>query len=152
MRRRTCNRGGRDGVPCTCEMGNLYRFSEPTVLLTLSRLGAAHGYQIAREAAPLCVTHAGLDNAAVYRTLRQLEAAGCVTSRWDTRSGGPARRVYALTALGSQHLSEWMQVMQGVVGAMTELLRQGRKVRRSRLLARPRGQGTRATPSGGARP
>lgn len=127
MRHRACHKGGRGGAPCTCEMGNLYRFCEPAVLLTLSRLGAAHGYQISQEVGPLSVTHAGIDNAAVYRTLRRLEAAGCVTSQWDTGSGGPARRVYALTLTGCQHLGEWMEVMDGIVASMTGLLRECRR-------------------------
>jgi PadR family transcriptional regulator PadR len=120
-------------------MGNLYRYSEPIVLLTLSRLGASHGYQITQEAGPLSVTHAGLDSAAIYRTLRRLEATGCVTSRWDTKSGGPARRVYALTPTGRRHLAEWMQVMDGVVASMTGLLREGRNRLNSGPLPTSRG-------------
>jgi len=134
MRRRTCHRGGGGELPCTCEMGNVYRFCEPAVLLTLSRLGAAHGYRIAQEASPLSVTHAGIDSAAVYRTLRRLEAARCVISRWDTSGGGPARRVYALTPLGHQHLAEWMQVMDGIAASMAALLREGRRSLKSNSL------------------
>jgi len=115
-------------------MGNLYRFCEPIVLLALSRLGAAHGYQVAQETSPLSVTHAGMDSAAVYRTLRRLEAAGCVISRWDTSGGGPARRVYTLTPLGYRHLAEWMQVMDGIVASMAGLLREGRRTLKSRSL------------------
>jgi len=107
-------------------MGNVYRFCEPIVLLILSRLGTAHGYQIAREAGPLSVTHAGLDSAAIYRTLRRLELTGCLTSSWDTHSGGPARRVYALTALGRQHLAEWVQVMDDIATSIGALLQKGR--------------------------
>ena len=103
-------------------MGNLYRFCEPIVLLTLARLGAAHGYQLASEAESRAVTHSGLDGAAVYRALRRLEANGHVTSRWDTAGTGPARRVYSLTASGSEHLAEWMQVMEEIRGALGTLL------------------------------
>jgi len=124
-RRGQCNRGGRG--PCTCEMGNLYRFCEPIVLLTLARLGTAHGYQISAEAAPFNVTHAGVDGAAVYRALRRLESSGCVTSTWDTSGGGPARRVYALTPRGWEHLDEWVQVMDGIVGSIGRLTKEGRR-------------------------
>ena len=132
MRRRACHRGGSQGVPCTCEMGNVYRFCEPIVLLILSRLGTAHGYQIAREAGPLSVTHAGLDSAAIYRSLRRLELAGCLTSSWDTDSGGPARRVYALTPLGRQHLAEWVQVMETIGASIGALVQEGRTSLKSR--------------------
>ncbi len=108
-------------------MGNLYRFCEPIVLLTLARLGEAHGYQLASEADSRAVTHSGLDGAAVYRVLRRLEANGHVTSRWDTAGSGPARRLYSLTPSGHQHLAEWVQVMEDVRGALGALLSESRK-------------------------
>ena len=109
-------------------MGNLYRFCEPIVLLTLARLGEAHGYQLASEAEDRAVTHSGLDGAAVYRALRRLEGNGHVTSRWDTAGAGPARRVYSLTASGYEHLAEWVQVMVEIRGALGTLLGEYRKV------------------------
>ena len=115
------------GRPCSCEMGNLYRFTEPIVLLVLARLGTAHGYQIAAEAEPLAVTHAGLDGAAIYRALRRLESTDCVTSGWDTSGGGPARRLYTLTDRGVEHLGEWVEVMERIASAVGSLVKQGRK-------------------------
>ncbi len=108
-------------------MGNLYRFTEPIVLLVLARLGTAHGYQIAAEAAPLAVTHAGIDGAAVYRTLRRLEATECVTSMWDTTGGGPARRLYTLTERGLEHLGEWAEVLGSISSSLGTILRESRR-------------------------
>jgi PadR family transcriptional regulator PadR len=119
------------GRPCSCEMGNLYRFTEPIVLLVLARLGTAHGYQIAAEAEPTAVTHAGLDGAAIYRALRRLESTGCVNSSWDTSGGGPARRLYTLTARGREHLGEWVEVLDAIHDALRGLLRESRKALRS---------------------
>jgi poly-beta-hydroxybutyrate-responsive repressor len=102
-------------------MGNLYRFAEPIVLLTVSRLGEAHGYQIAQEAEGMAVTHAGLDSGVIYRTLRRLETAGRVSSSWDTSGGGPARRVYVLTESGHQHIGEWAQVLADVGASLQQL-------------------------------
>ena len=116
------------GRPCSCEMGNLYRFTEPIVLLVLARSGTAHGYQIAAEAEPMAVTHAGLDGAAIYRALRRLEATGCVTSGWDTSGGGPARRRYTLTERGLEHLAEWVEVMDAITSAVSVLVAESRKV------------------------
>lgn len=116
------------GRPCSCEMGNLYRFCEPIVLLTLAKLGSAHGYQIAAEAEPLAVTHAGLDGAVIYRTLRRLESNKCVTSTWDTGGGGPARRLYSLTPHGREHLAEWVEVMEGIASSVGGLVKAGRKI------------------------
>jgi len=120
------------GKPCSCEMGNLYRFTEPIVLLVLARLGTAHGYQIAAEAEPMAVTHAGLDGAAIYRALRRLEATGCVTSSWDTAGGGPARRLYALTKRGVEHLAEWVEVMEGIAAAVKMLVMESRQIDKAR--------------------
>ena len=120
------------GRPCSCEMGNLYRFTEPIVLLVLARLGTAHGYQIAAEAEPMAVTHAGLDGAAIYRALRRLESTGCVTSGWDTSGGGPARRLYTLTDRGVEHLGEWVQVMDRIASAVGGLVKEGRKAGKAR--------------------
>jgi PadR family transcriptional regulator PadR len=120
------------GRPCSCEMGNLYRFTEPIVLLVLARLGTAHGYQIAAEAEPMAVTHAGLDGAAIYRALRRLESTGCVTSGWDTSGGGPARRLYTLTDRGVEHLGEWVEVMDRISSAVGVLVKEGRKAGKAR--------------------
>lgn len=139
MRRgqRHCHRGHPDGSPCSCEMGNLYRFCEPIVLLTLARLGEAHGYQIVTEAEQFAVTHAGVDSAAVYRVLRRLEANGHVTSTWDTSGSGPARRLYHLTSLGYEHLGEWVDVMGEIVTSLGDLVRASRRVLSDRKTPTP---------------
>ena len=108
--------------PCTCEMGNLYRFAEPIVLVSLARRSSAHGYQIAQDAEELAITHAGLDRAAIYRTLRRFEANGMAESSWETEGGGPARRVYRLTEAGLAHLAEWNDLL-GEISSSLEALR-----------------------------
>lgn len=57
-----------------------------------------HGYDIHGLLEPLGLGTA--DRAAVYRTLRQLEAEGLVVSSWDGSPVGPARRTYRVTAAG----------------------------------------------------
>lgn len=127
-RKRHCNRGHPAGAPCSCEMGNLYRYCEPIVLFTLARLRQAHGYQIVSEAEQFAVTHAGVDSAAVYRALRRLEANGYVTSSWDTTGPGPARRLYTLTPTGHAHLAEWVDVMGGIISSLGSLVKASRRV------------------------
>jgi len=126
-RQRHCHRGHPEGSPCSCEMGNLYRFCEPIVLLTLARLGEAHGYQIVSEAEQLAVTHAGVDSGAVYRALRRLEANGYVTSWWDTTGSGPARRLCKLTPSGYEHLAEWVDVMGEIASSLGSLVKASRR-------------------------
>lgn len=96
--------------------------------MTLAKLGTAHGYQIAAEAEPYTVTHAGLDGAAIYRTLRRLESTKCVTSSWDTGGAGPARRLYTLTDRGREHLGEWVEVLQGISSSVDALARESSKL------------------------
>ena len=51
------------------------------------------------------------DSGTVYRTLRQLEKTGMVSSFWDTSDSGPARRMYSLTKAGDIFLSGWIDVL-----------------------------------------
>ncbi len=74
-------------------------------LLAFLRRWNAYGYQLVQELA-----RAGLpafDSTTVYRTLRQLERAGLVSSFWDTSESGPARRMYSLTKSGEAFLNLW---------------------------------------------
>jgi len=42
-----------------------------------------------------------------YRTLRQMEKDGMVSSTWDTSVAGPVRRVYSITQAGEVYLKFW---------------------------------------------
>lgn len=80
-----------------------------TTLLAFLRNWNAYGYQLAQQLA-----EAGLpafDSGTVYRTLRQLERTGLVSSFWDTSESGPARRMYSLTKAGDLFLSSWIDVL-----------------------------------------
>ena len=50
----------------------------------------------------------GTDPGSLYRLLRSMEENGLVKSNWDTRGGGPARRIYQITDQGVDHLHAWM--------------------------------------------
>jgi PadR family transcriptional regulator, regulatory protein PadR len=125
--RRSCPRHGK-GHPCTCAMGNLYRFVEPVLLFLLKRKGRSYGYELASDLRAYALTDAEIEVAALYRTLRQLEANGCVTSEWDVAGSGPARRVYVLTAHGEEHLQEWVTVLGHMSKSMKRLIREARAV------------------------
>ncbi len=90
-------------------VGSHHRWMEPFVMVLLS-VGPAHGYAIVGELADLGMTNGPVDLGQVYRTLRDLEAAGQVRSAWSTSGPGPARREYALTAAGYAALDEWAAV------------------------------------------
>lgn len=77
-------------------------------LLAFLRRWNAYGYQLVQE-----LGKSGLpsfDSTTVYRTLRQLEKAGLVSSFWDTSESGPARRMYSLTTAGEAFLDVWLDL------------------------------------------
>jgi DNA-binding PadR family transcriptional regulator len=52
-----------------------------------------------------------------------LERNGNVVSRWDIETGGPARRIYQLTASGEEHLTEWAAVLDHVSKSMSRFVK-----------------------------
>jgi poly-beta-hydroxybutyrate-responsive repressor len=81
---------------------------EPILLLLLHR-NASHGYNLMDGLHDLGLEDYPADASAAYRTLRDLEAQGMVTSSWDTdTTAGPPRRVYRLTEAGHRYLAEWV--------------------------------------------
>jgi PadR family transcriptional regulator len=138
--KRPCKRHGRDH-PCTCAMGNLYRFVEPVVLLLLKKKGNSYGYDLSVDLESYALTDAEIERAALYRVLHQLEVNGNVTSEWDVEEGGPARRVYKLTAKGEAHLDEWATVLDHVSKSMTRFVRVVRTMRGTKTTRRAKHSG-----------
>lgn len=77
-------------------------------LLAFLRQWNAYGYQLVQELGKAGLP--GFDSTTVYRTLRQLERAGLVSSFWDTSESGPARRRYSLTKAGETFLDLWYEM------------------------------------------
>lgn len=79
---------------------------EAALLLLLHR-ESAHGYTLLEQ-----LQEFGLGELApsvIYRTLRDMEERGWVTSMWDEEEAqGPPRRVYRITALGDEVLATWV--------------------------------------------
>ncbi len=109
-------------------MGNVYRFVEPVVLLMLKKKGGSYGYDLGNALKEHAITDAEIERAALYRTLRHLEANGNVVSEWDMRNSGPARRVYRLTRKGEKHLREWADVLDHVAKSMTRFVKQANEL------------------------
>jgi DNA-binding PadR family transcriptional regulator len=84
---------------------------EPFVLALLAE-GPTHGYSIIGQLGEGGVTDGGVDVGQVYKTLRDLESAGQVESKWSLEASGPPRRNYELTATGWRALEEWTSVMR----------------------------------------
>ena len=135
MARKICLRHGRE-YPCSCAMGNLYRFVEPVVLFLLKTKGQSYGYDLASELKKHALTDAEIEVAALYRTLRQLEENGNVTSEWNVGGSGPARRLYKLTSKGERHFEEWIVVMEHLSKSMARFVREAGLISKKTKLSR----------------
>ncbi len=69
-----------------------------------------HGYEIMKELKEKFDVVS--DPGTVYRALRQLERDGHISSWWDPKEQGPARRIYTLTDSGSQALQVWSAALE----------------------------------------
>ncbi|MBC5811210.1 MAG: helix-turn-helix transcriptional regulator [Candidatus Eremiobacteraeota bacterium] len=69
-----------------------------------------HGYEIMRALKDNFAVVS--DPGTVYRALRQLERDGYITSWWDPKEQGPARRMYTLTDTGSDALKMWSSALE----------------------------------------
>jgi DNA-binding PadR family transcriptional regulator len=104
-------------------MGNVSRFIEPVVLRILKEKQKSYGYEIAECLSQYALTDATIEGAALYRTLRTLEANGYVISTWD-EGDGPARRNYSLTKSGHIHLHDWAHLLETLGSAMMVFARE----------------------------
>jgi DNA-binding PadR family transcriptional regulator len=87
------------------------RWIEPFVLAMLARRDA-YGYALLGRLDEMRITNGPLDVGLVYRTLRDLERIGLVSSTWADESAGPRRRSYELTQAGYEALDDWAVVMR----------------------------------------
>ncbi|MDQ6931396.1 MAG: helix-turn-helix transcriptional regulator [Candidatus Eremiobacteraeota bacterium] len=69
-----------------------------------------HGYEIMKELKEKFDVVS--DPGTVYRALRQLERDGYISSWWDPKEQGPARRVYTLTDSGTEALRVWSTALE----------------------------------------
>jgi PadR family transcriptional regulator PadR len=68
----------------------------------------AHGYTLMEGLDDFGL--GAMDPSAVYRTLRDMEDRGWVTSTWDEKETlGPPRRVYRITDVGDEVLAAWIE-------------------------------------------
>ncbi len=111
-----------------CGMGPMYRFVEPVVLYALKLKGESHGYDLAGVVQACALTEAEIERASLYRTLKQLEASGHVTSRWETDESGPARRLYRLTESGERYLQDWVELLDRLSQSMARFVADARRL------------------------
>ncbi len=77
------------------------------ILLLMLRQWSSYGYELMEKMSTFGL--AVMNPGTFYRTLRQMEKDGMVSSNWDTSEGGPARRIYSITDAGEAYLNYWVQ-------------------------------------------
>ena len=77
------------------------------VLLLMLREWSSYGYELMEKMSTFGLVT--MNPSTFYRTLRQMEKDGMVSSSWDTSEGGPARRMYSITDAGEAYLNYWAE-------------------------------------------
>jgi poly-beta-hydroxybutyrate-responsive repressor len=100
----------RDAENREADLGRMPKNFLSSWLLLLLRNWNAHGYQLIQT---LTIMGLGVvDPATVYRTLRQLESEGLISSTWNPQESGAARRMYTLTDAGEEYLRVWARQLE----------------------------------------
>jgi PadR family transcriptional regulator PadR len=98
------------------------RGAQSYILLILAR-GRSYGYEIRQRLQDeFDYERAAADPGALYRLLRELEAAGLIASEWGIAETGPARRYYQLTDAGRAELRRGAERMLRQVKRMQHFL------------------------------
>ena len=100
----------------------IHRFIEPCLMLLL-HCNEAHGYELLEGLGQFGFYQNPVDSSTVYRILRRLEGRGFVSSRWDTGSAGPARRLYHITDEGDRYLAWWVDDLRETDRVLHHFLR-----------------------------
>ncbi len=79
-------------------------------LLVMLKEHNLHGYEIMKELKMKFDVVA--DPGTVYRALRLLEREGFISSWWDSKDQGPARRIYTVTDAGADALRLWSVALE----------------------------------------
>lgn len=84
---------------------------EPAVLAALLHAGG-YGYDMRKIILEKTDGHVDVDVGGLYRSLRRLEEAGAVVSRWCDEESGPRRREYELTRIGVEMAEQWLEALR----------------------------------------
>lgn len=112
-----------DLKPCAALGKTLSRLSQPTILAVLAAADEPlHGYVIVQKAAASPMFGGNKPDATgVYRTLKQMEENGLVTSRWEVPKAGPAKHAFELTDSGRESLRRWIDSLACYISTIDEL-------------------------------
>jgi len=91
------------------------------ILLLMLRQWSSYGYELMEKMSTFGLV--AMNPGTFYRTLRQMEKDGMVSSSWDTSEGGPARRMYSITDAGEAYLNYWAESLDQYQSMMDTFFR-----------------------------
>jgi poly-beta-hydroxybutyrate-responsive repressor len=106
--------------------GKRERYIQPCVLMSLY-LKPSYGYELIQTIPSYGFVEGPAPPGMIYRHLRRLEEDGLVSSEWETPGTGPAKRVYQITAEGTEVLCIWVEYMERQAGKLESFVRQYKK-------------------------
>jgi len=97
------------------------RYIQSSLLMAL-KIRSSYGYELIKEIPRFGFIEGEAPPGMIYRHLRDLEENGLVSSEWQTKGAGPAKRVYQLTPEGSEILDFWIAYMKSQVGKLQNFI------------------------------
>ena len=98
-------------------------FLQPCLLVLLHRHGKTHGYSLLHGLEQFGFNSMRVDPSLIYRSLREMEETGLVSSTWsEDQSQGPQRRDYQITTEGTRYLAEWIKDLKQTQAEISTLI------------------------------
>jgi len=104
------------------------RFLRAFLLLFLAE-GETHGYELIEKLKEIGVKYETYEFGYVYKTLRNMEKEGLLSSRWNVKEKGAAKRIYRITDKGRQNLDEWAAVLTNIRDSLNSFLEAYKKIK-----------------------
>ena len=102
---------------------------QPSILFGLL-LKASYGYELIQNIQEFGFVVGQAPPGMIYRHLRQLEENGLVSSNWETKGTGPAKRMYTITEEGKEVLAIWIDYMNKQASTLNEFIGAYRKLKK----------------------
>ena len=104
------------------------RFLRAFLLLFLAK-EEAHGYELIEKLKEMGVKYETYEFGYVYKTLRNMEKEGLLSSRWNVKEKGAAKRIYRITDKGRENLDEWAKVLMNIKDSIESFLKAYQKIK-----------------------
>jgi PadR family transcriptional regulator, regulatory protein PadR len=102
--------------------GKQERYMQPSILLGLL-LKTSYGYELIQNIQKFGFVEGQAPPGMIYRHLRQLEEDGLVSSKWETKGTGPAKRMYTITEDGKEVLAIWIDYLKNQARTLNDFIK-----------------------------